>query len=103
MRPLNIAVHDLEMAAGEAERRAKACHALVGLLKATLQPDSNEPLPVEALAQALLKLDLCIVHREVVRQAMDIIGETDDDEGLSGADIAEVISRLNMAHEGRAQ
>lgn len=59
-------------------------------------------IPVEALAQALLPLGLCIVHRDVVSEALAVVQTADDDEGLVGDLLQQLEGRLMAALMGRA-
>lgn len=101
MNELQYALQHVEQAAGKHQSLATQCQALAGLIKSMKQP-SDEPMPVETLAKSLLPFDLCIVHRNVVRDALDIVQQTDDAEGLSGDDLRRLERRLNAALNGSA-
>lgn len=101
MNTLDIARHHLENAAREHQTLAMQCNALVGLLK-VMRPDSDEMIPVVALAGALIPFGLCIVHRDAVRNALTVVQETTDDEGLSMDDLRRLEEHLQGALVGRA-
>lgn len=100
-QPLNLALHNISQAADKANQSAKTLEALVTLLKQTnSQPAS---LDVEALARLLLTFGLCIVHRDVVIQALDVVKQTDDVDGLSWEGLKQLETRLTLARDGIAQ
>lgn len=101
MNTLQYALHHVEQAAGKHQSLATQCSALAGLIKSMKQP-SDEPMPVEMLAKGLLPFDLCIVHRNVVLDALAIVEQTNDTEGLSGDDLRRLERRLNAALNGSA-
>jgi plasmid stabilization system protein ParE len=101
MKAMDLARHQVEQAANYHQRVATECNALVGLLKA-MRPVNDEPMPVETLARALLPFNLCIVHREVVRNALSVVNDTTDEEGLSGEDLRRLAASLLAALAGSA-
>lgn len=99
-RTLNLALQDVTQAARQASQSAKTLEALGTLLK---EATSGVPsLDVDSLARLLLTLGLCIVHRDVVGQAMEIVKQTDDAEGLSYDQLANLQERLQLAYLGTA-
>jgi len=63
---------------------------------------TTNAIPVEALAMALLPLGLCIVHRDVVSEALGLVQTTDDEEGLSRDLLDQLENRLTAALTGSA-
>jgi hypothetical protein len=57
---------------------------------------------VEALAMALLPLGLCIVHRDVVSEALAALQAMDDDDGLLRDLLDQIEARLTAALTGSA-
>ncbi len=101
MNSLQFAMQHVQAAAQEHQNLATQCNALAGLMKAMKRP-SDEPMPVETLAKGLLPFGLCIVHRSAVLDALAIVEQTDDAEGLSGDDLRRLERRLNAALNGSA-
>lgn len=101
MTTFNLALHSLEQAAKHHQRAADQLVALRNMLK-TIDAPKDNTMPVEAMAQVLLPLDLCIVHKEVISQARHIVYQTDDVDGLSRDDLALLFNRLDAALAGRA-
>lgn len=94
---LHIAATNAANAAHHHRQQANTCAAMAELLRA-IAASPSEPMPVERLAEALLKLDLCIVHRSVVKAALDAV----DGTGGSDFDPSEISTRLSLALTGRA-
>lgn len=101
MHGLNLARTNIVNTARELQTRATQCQAVAALL-GTLTDGAGETLPVEELAKALLPLGLCIVHQNVVRNALGIVRSSEDDEGLSGEELRVTIERLELALKGAA-
>lgn len=98
---LSLALSSVGQAAEKASQSARTLEALGTLLKqADSQPVS---LDVEALARLLLTLGLCLVHRDVVSQAIEVVKQADDVDGLSYTELAKLQERLQLAHDGVAQ
>lgn len=68
-------------------------------IKASITSDA---VPVEALAMALLPLGLCILHRDVVSEALGLLQVVEDKEGLSGDLLRQLEDRLIAAMTGKA-
>jgi hypothetical protein len=64
---------------------------------------TSNTIPVEALAMALLPLGLCIVHRDVVSEALAALQTMDDDEGLLRGLPDQIEVSLTAALTGSAQ
>jgi len=58
---------------------------------------TSNTIPVEALATALLPLGLCIVHRDVVSEALGLVQTVEDEEGLSRDLLSQLEDRLIAA------
>jgi hypothetical protein len=63
---------------------------------------TSNTIPVEALAMALLPLGLCIVHRDVVSDALGVVKTVEDKEGLSWDLLDQLEDRLIAALNGSA-
>jgi len=63
---------------------------------------TSNTIPVEALAMALLPLGLCIVHRDVVSEALGVVKTFEDKEGLSWDLLDQLEDRLIAALNGSA-
>ena len=63
---------------------------------------TSNTIPVEALAMALLPLGLCIVHRDVVSEALGLVQTVEDEEGLSRDLLSQLEDRLIAALTGVA-
>jgi len=98
---LQSALHHVQGAARDHQNLATQCDAQAGLIKSMKRP-SDEPMPVETLAKGLLPFGLCIVHRNAVLDALAIVEQTNDAEGLSGDDLRRLERRLNAALNGSA-
>lgn len=79
---------------------ANQCSAVSYLVDA-LKPN-EETFPAESLAKALQPLDLCLVHRNLLRQCLAIIEQTEDTEGFSGDELRRLMRGLNSALKGGA-
>ena len=101
MNELKIARTNIANTAHQLQKQAAQCNAVAALL-GTLIDGAGDAMPVEELAKALLPLDLCIVHRNVVRNALGIVRSSEDDEGLSGEELRVTIERLELALKGAA-
>lgn len=101
MNTFNIAMHNLEQAAKRHQRAADQLVALRNMLK-TIDAPNDSTMPVEALAEVLIRLDLCIVHKGVISEARHIVYNTDNADGLSGDDLNRLCNRLDAALAGRA-
>ncbi|MDD2730391.1 hypothetical protein [Malikia sp.] len=98
---LNLVHHNLTMAAEAARQKTERCEALAVVVKAMIDPASAGPMPIVELAKALRAFDLCIVHREIVQQAADVVRETDDHEGLSLDELDHLLTQLERSiHAG---
>lgn len=98
---LNLALHNVGQAVEKANQSAKTLEALGTLLK---QANSQHvSLDVETLARLLLTLGLCIVHRDAVIQALEVVNQADDVDGLSWDDLRLLEGRLTLARDGHAQ
>lgn len=98
---LAIAQQSITAAAEHHRRLSNQCAALAGMIQA-IKPQKDEPMPVESLAKALLPLGLCIVHRDLVRDCLTIVEQTEDAEGLSGDELRRLDRGLNSALKGGA-
>jgi len=101
MNSLQFAMQHVQAAAREHQNLATQCNALAEIMGAIMRP-SDEPMPVETLAKGLLPFGLCIVHRSAVLDALVIVEQTNDAEGLSGDDLRRLKRRLNAALNGSA-
>lgn len=99
MNSLTLARTNIVNTARELSNRAAQCRAVATLLE-TLTDGAGESLPVEELAKVLLPLGLCIVHQNVVRNALGIVLSTDDSEGLSSEEVRVTVERLESALKG---
>ena len=63
---------------------------------------TSNAIPVEALAMALLPLGLCIVHRDVVSEALGLVQTTDDADGLMDESLNQLEDRLIAALTGKS-
>jgi hypothetical protein len=63
---------------------------------------TTNTIPVEALAMALLPLGLCILHRDVVSEALGLVQTMEDEEGLSADLLRHLEARLTAALAGSA-
>ena len=63
---------------------------------------TTNTIPVEALAMALLPLGLCIVHSDVVYEALALVLTAEDKEGSSGELLRQLEARLTAALAGSA-
>jgi len=63
---------------------------------------TENTIPVESLAAALLPLGLCIVHRDVVSEALAVVQTTDDAEGLLSELLNQLEDKLIAALTGKA-
>lgn len=97
---IHIAANNLGNATHHHRRMADQCAALATLLR-SIDSQPAEPMPVEELAKALLPLDLCIVHRHTLRDAIGALKGEDD--GLDHDEFHALIDRLNLALEAHAQ
>lgn len=103
---MNPHLHRAAEALGNAAHRHRQLadqSAALATLARSIGADANVPMPVEDLAQALLPLDLCIVHRDSVRMLLSFLKTGDDSDGLSNSDIYALIQRLELSLKGRAQ
>jgi hypothetical protein len=98
---LKDAAHEIERAVRAHQSAAAQCQAVYNLI-GTILRESDEPMPVLELARALKPLGLCILHRGVVVQALDIVASTDDAEGLSGYELHQLQNRLQLALDGES-
>jgi len=101
MSIMNIARIHIENAAAHHETMAAQCKALTSLLKA-MRPADEEPMPIETLAKGLHPFGLCIVHRDALRNALVLVEQIDDAEGLSGDELRRLERSLNAAIHGSA-
>lgn len=99
--PLALALHNVTSAAEKAKQSASTLEALQTLLK--VANSDHATLDVESLAKLLLTFDLCLVHRAVVSQAIELVKQTDDGDGLSSDALTALQERLQLAHDGVAQ
>lgn len=99
---LHRAAENLGDAAHRHRQLADQSAALATLVR-SIGKDAHVPMPVEDLAQALLPLDLCIVHRASVQLLLGFLKTGDDSDGLSNSDIHTLIERLELSIKGRAQ
>lgn len=98
---LSLALSSVGQAAEKASQSARTLEALGTLLKqADSQPVS---LDVEALARLLLTLGLCLVHRDVVIQALNVVTQAEDVDGLSWEGLKHLETKLALARDGVAQ
>lgn len=98
---LNLALHNVTAAAENASKTARTLEALGTLLKGASEGPAS--LDIESLARLLLTLGLCLVHRDVVMQTLEIVKQTNDVDGLSGEQLQEIEKRLQLAKDGRAE
>lgn len=98
---LTIAQQSITAAAEHHRRLSNQCAALAGMIEA-MKPPSEETMPVQFLAKALLPLGLCIVHRDLVRDCLTIVEQTEDAEGLSGDDLRRLELGLGASLNGGA-
>lgn len=101
MHGLNLARANIVNTARELSNRAAQCQAVATLL-GTLTDGAGDAMPVEELAKALLPLDLCIVHRNVVSNALHLVKTTDYIDSLSREELAVTERRLVAALKGHA-
>ncbi|MBU0917850.1 MAG: hypothetical protein KKD97_16005 [Gammaproteobacteria bacterium] len=98
---LSLALQNVSKAAEQANQSAKTLEALGTLLKQASAGTAS--LDVETLARLLLTLGLCIVHRDVVIQALDVVKQTEDVDGLSCEGLKQLETKLALARDGIAQ
>lgn len=101
-QPLGIAMHTLATATVNATRTASTLESISNLLKVANDAQSAT-IDMEALAGAFLGLGICLVHKDVVSQALEVVklqeaGDTDEYDKLR-----ELIKRLQLAIDGKAQ
>lgn len=101
MHSLNLARTNIVNTARELSNRAIQCQAVATLL-GTLTDGAGETLPVEELAKALLPLGLCIVHQNVVSNALHLAKSADNTDGLSSDELRVTEQRLAAALKGHA-
>lgn len=101
MYGLTIARNNIVNTARELQTRATQCQAVAALLD-TLAGGAGEPMPVEELAKALLPLGLCIVHQNVVSNALHLAKSADNTDGLSSDELRVTEQRLAAALKGHA-
>jgi hypothetical protein len=103
---LNLALDGIKRAASDHAAYAKRCEGIVNDLT-QMVGERPATLDVEALAEVLIGLDLCIVHRGVVRQSIDIVKTTQacdlTEDGLDGEALNLLQRRLELALVGRAK
>jgi hypothetical protein len=80
-------------------RLGSQCAALAALLETMQTPDAAG-LPVLELANALLPFGLCIVHRDVVTNALAITEQTDDIDGFSSEALSKLAEALRSSLRG---
>jgi hypothetical protein len=71
--------------------------ALATVVHAMHNPAHPGPTPILQLAHALRELDLCLVHRHALMQAIDIVRETEDADGLSADELDHLLTRLDRS------
>lgn len=91
---MGLAANNLGNAAHQHRRIADQCAALATLLR-VIDSEPRTPMPVVELAKALQPLDLCIVHRHTLRQAVGALQGEDD--GLGDTDLHTLIDRLQSS------
>lgn len=101
MNELTIARENIANTARDLSNRAAQYQAVAALLS-TMTQGAGEPLPVEELARVLLPLGLCVVHIGVVRNALAIVEQTDQTDGLSTEELRVTSERLESALKGSA-
>lgn len=99
---LSLALQNVSKAAEQANQSAKTLEALGTLLKQA-SAGTAASLDVETLARLLLTLGLCIVHRDVVIQALDVVKQADEVDGLSWDGLKQLETKLALARDGIAQ
>ena len=97
---IHQAANNLGDAAHHHRYKADRCAELATLLR-SIESQAETPMPVEDLAQALLPLDLCIVHRFTVRDAITAL--QGEDGGLGHDELRALLERLNLALVARAK
>lgn len=95
-----IAAINMDNAAHQHRRIADQCAALATLLR-VINSEPRNPMPVVELAKALQPLDLCIVHRQTLRDAIAALKNEDD--GLGHDEFHVLIDRLNLALDARTE
>lgn len=93
----NVSGFAITDAAEHLRRLSNQCAALAEMIDAIKQ---DGPMRVKSLAKALLPLGLCIVHRDLVRDCLTVVEQTEDAEGLSGNELLRLARGLNFALEG---
>ena len=97
---LLLAHQQAKSAAAHHQNMATQCAAMAGLLDA-MRKTSDQPHPIVDLAQALLPLGLCILHKDAVTKALNLVEGTTDMEGLARESLLELERSLNAALTGR--
>jgi hypothetical protein len=97
---LLLAHQQAKSAAAHHQNMATQCAAMAGLLDA-MRKASDQPHPIVDLAQALLPMGLCILHKDAVKNALTVVETTTDTDGLSSEALLELERSLNAALTGR--
>lgn len=95
-----LAHQQAKSAAAHHQNMAQQCGAMAGLLDA-MRKTSDQPHPIVDLAQALLPMGLCILHKDAVTKALSLVENTTDLEGLARDSLLELERSLNAALTGR--
>jgi len=97
---LHLAHQQAKSAAALHQSMAYQINAVAMLLDA-MRKASNQPHPIVELAQALLPMGLCILHKDAVTKALNLVESTTDLEGLDRESLLELERSLNAALTGR--
>ena len=95
-----LAHQQAKSAAAHHQSMAHQIDAVAGLLDA-MRKASNQPHPIVELAQALLPMGLCILHKDAVKNALTVVETAADTDGLSRESLLELERSLNAALTGR--
>lgn len=98
---LLLAHQQAKSAAAHHQNMAQQCGAMAGLLDAMTNASNHHPHPIVELAQALLPMGLCILHKDAVKNALTVVETAADTDGLSRESLLELERSLNAALTGR--
>jgi hypothetical protein len=100
MSNLSIAAQAAKHAANDCKNFAKRIEKVAAILE-SMHPEKPDPIP--ELAKALHPLDLCLMHREAVKDCLTILQQTKDVDGLSAEGLAALEITLEKALKGGTQ
>jgi hypothetical protein len=97
--------HAIEMLQGDLLRAKTAAHTQFQAIQSAAEivakaGTGTEPMDVQNLSRYFRQLGLCLVHHQVVVDALHIVNQTDDVDGLSGPEIDRLKTRLKEAIQG---